>query len=254
MTNDLGGLGDKSSARQTNYWAPYYHLNFSICLGVLLTLGLMFLPFNRQRRSWWIWGAIATSYGFGIIGSALLVAIGISDTEQIDQHKGAVLFSWGIACLLMPWITRKSRLGTWVATLVLIIVAGWAGEWFTKGKFPTDWELFFWALAIVLPALTIGIVLVLGRPNYRLGSLVSRFALFLWLAWILAPIPLVYGAGGSIDPLYILVTTGIAFSQLMYLTPFGLLLLFEPFYKERLYQWLKMPPTTPQSSVPTGQH
>ena len=261
---DLGGLGTKQGPSVALFW-PMPNLA-PLLLPWLVVLALLALPSNRDPRAWWIWAPLI---GLVLVGAGLETVADAANNEALSalvQAACATAFGLTTVWLLGAALARRGlALGIPLAALAFAAVSLLAFLVSPASELVADlrqWEpaillylgLFWISGGVVFAgALILTGRLCRSRPGRARISL--WLPLWLWAMW-LAAAGLVSGvtklvSGDSIEWNALLVAPIIlALVSFVTMLPFLILSFTNAFYRERLQQLLRLPPTAPAPLVP----
>jgi hypothetical protein len=257
---DLHGFGAREGLPVTCTWEPpppeptQIAVAAASCLkslvSLLLLLPLFLLRQNRGARAWWIWPATALS---ALLGTGMDRLLG---PEDWVLAQGSCAFAAGLTglWLIMPWLVYRYRFFSFCVSLVALIgfcllaflptFLGGSIGWLDMRPYVT--------IALALASLATLLALTVSGlfARRRFGRVRYLFELMVWMfvVWALISAPfVVYGSrNGEIQwldsLLALLYLTAICLLQLV---PFVLLSYWQPLYRDRMFEYLRLPRTEP---------
>lgn len=249
---DLDGVGPQEGEPVAFHWPLY--LNLIVVLPWLLVVSLLFRPANLNRHAWLVLApVIVLQVPLGLLGWALSNAIGGEVAVFFDM---LLLFPLGLAAvfLLADMLGAWGRLGAFLGAACILAVVGVVGA----AGFGTL-NLDAAALTILIGYLTMSVAVLAGflfagvlcRKQFRAGMCALWMLLFgpgtlaalivcLVVAVVIVQVVMM-GAMGT-DALFMFSAlvggvVGAVFAAFVFaamLTPFVVLFLGSPLYRERL--------------------
>jgi hypothetical protein len=212
---DLGGLGSTSGAAVTVHW-PFWRLPLRLLPWALL-VGVVFAPFNRGGQAGWILVAWGISLGLVGIGSVILNAFA-GGGEELRDVLSATSYGIALALLCAPLFRGRSKA---LVLTAMVAVLGLAAQF---GRSIVGWSFEEGMVRVVL-VIGMGIVSVaagVGAWCSRRSRGVGRFSLWflVWLLVLVGGVISVFGilAGGDLDDLTRVLTTGAALAVVLWIT------------------------------------
>lgn len=262
---NLGGMGVREGIPVFHTWEPpppgttempvAATSGLKWCFWVLVLLPLFLFRGNRVPQAWWVWLPVVVSAGGGTAIICLL-----SNNEWV-LPQAACAFVVGLAALwlLMPYLESRNRI---VASLkALMVLAGFSLLAFVPTLMAerSGWLDFrpYLAALLALASLAVALALTLGgiSVRHRFGCVrfVCWLAVWIALGWTAIATPFVGFAlldshvdwGESFVTLALI--SGITLSLLL---PLVLLSFFQPFYRARFLDFVRMPEAAPPAKEP----
>jgi hypothetical protein len=261
---NLGGLGAREGIPVAHTWEPplpeppevYVAATTSLKVlpWLLILLPLFLFRPNRCSTAWWIWLPVVLSAVVGITVYGLLTR----NERSLPQVVGSFIVGLAAVWLLMPFLGSRHRIVAFFKTLPVLVgfsllafvptLLGDGGGWI-------DVRPYLAALLAVVGlvatlALTFGGLSV--RRRFGRIRLLSWLVVWILLAWTVIAIPFLIMASLESNNnwgeafLSILLISGITLALLL---PLVLLSFFQPLYRARFLDWLKVPQADPSAGA-----
>ncbi|MGO8928833.1 MAG: hypothetical protein ACLQU3_18350 [Limisphaerales bacterium] len=260
----LGDLGAREGIPVAHTWEPpppepppapvTISISISAFLSLLILLPLFLFRPNRCSAAWWIWLPAVIS---ALAGSTITCLMGDNDrtmAQAVDSFIVGLAALW----LLMPFLGSRYRIVTF--SKALPVLAGFSLLAFVPTLLARqsgwlDFRLYL-AAVLALASLTAALALTFGGLSVRRRFGRARFLFWLagWtmVAWTLiaSPFVIIGSRNGDIEWgasfLAVLYATAISLALLL---PLVLLSFFQPFYRARLFGFLKVPQPGPSAGA-----
>jgi hypothetical protein len=266
---NLGGLGAREGIPVVHTWEPpppeppwiitAAPKSLGILAATLILLPLFLFRPNRCSAAWWIWLPVLISTPAGMTIACLMTG----NEWTLAQAVGSLVIGQAAMWLLTPYLESRYRIVTFFKALP--VLAGFSLLAFVPTLLAkrSGWIDLRPSLAalLALASLVATLVLTFGGLSVRRRFGHTRFLVWLavWtlLAWtvIASPFVIIGSLHSEIEwgesLLAILCASAISLALLL---PLLLLSSFQPFYRARLFGFLKVPRPGPSAgaAVPLG--
>ena len=266
---NLGGLGARAGIPVVHTWEPpppeppwiitAAPRSLGILAATLILLPLFLFRPNRCLAAWWIWLPVLIS-----IPAGMTIACCLTENEwTLAQAVGSLVIGQAAMWLLTPYLESRYRIITFFKALPVLAgfsLLAFVPALLTRSGLWLDLRGYLAALlALASLAATFALTLAGFSVRRRFGH--RRFLVWLavWtaLAWmvIASPFFIIGAVNGDIEwgPA-LLAIPYVTASSLALLMPLLLLSFFQPFYRARLFGFLKAPQPGPPAgaAVPIG--
>jgi hypothetical protein len=253
---DLGSLGARQGVPVSHTWEPpppppprivaAASTGAKLIIPLLLLLPLFLCRANRNAEAWWIWLPVVIA----ALAATSVVALLIDEDISLLQAVHAFLIGLAAVWLLTPYLKSRYRIVMFVKTLPVLAAFSLLAYVPTLLEAKRGWldfrSAFAGLQAFASLAATLALVLTSLAVRRRFGRIRFLCWLAVWtvLAWTAIAAPFaVFALFGSRPELSefivpVLVVSGI---MLLLLLPLLLLSFFQPFYRARFADWLKLP-------------
>ena len=262
---ELGGLGARQGVPVTHTWEPpppppprivaLAATGAKLIIPLVLLLPLFLFRPNRAAEAWWLWLPVVIA----ALAATVLVALLIDEDISLLQAVHACLIGLAAVWLLTPYLKSRYRIVMFFKTLPVLAAFSLLAYVPTLLGDKAGWldfrSYFAGLLAFASLAATLALVLAGLAVRRRFGRIRFLCWLAVWtvLAWtaIAAPFAVFALLGNAPEwgefIIAVLVVSGV---MLLLLLPLMLLSFFQPFYRSRLADWLKLPQPDTAIGIP----
>jgi len=252
----LGGLGAREGIPAVHTWEPpppepprapvAISISISAFLSLLILLPLFLFRANRCSAAWWIWLPVMISVMAGITLTCRMADNDRSLAQAVDSLIVGLAAMW----LLMPFLASRYRIVALFKSLPVLAAFNLLAFVPTLWADRDSWLDLRPYLAAVLALASLAATLALTFGGLSVRRRFGRVRFLSWLAvwtvvaWTVIALPFVMIGSLRSDIewgqslLAILCATAISLALLL---PLLLLSFFQPFYRVRLFGFLKVP-------------
>jgi hypothetical protein len=223
-------------------------------LSLLILLPLFLFRPNRYSGAWWIWLPVIISVPAGITITCLMAG----NERSVAEAVGSFIVGLAAMWLLMPLLESRYRIVTFMKALPVLVGFSLLAFVPTLLARHSDWLDLRPYLAALLALASLAVTLALTFGGLSVRRRFGRIRFLCWLvvwtllAWtaIATPFVIVGSLRGNVDwgesILALLVISGLTVALLL---PLLLLSFFQPFYRARLFGFLKVPQSGPSAGA-----